>query len=72
MMMGCGGCLVGVGEGVSALSGGGRSVLYPLGSSRNAYVGIAWSRLGWGGWGCRALHVIICEAVTYTDDTGAG
>jgi hypothetical protein len=72
MMAGCGGCLVSVGEGVSALSGGGQSVLYPLGSPRNAYVGIAWSHLGWGSWGCCTLHVIICEVVMYADDTGAG
>jgi hypothetical protein len=46
MIMGCGGCLVGVGKGVSALSGEGQLVLYPLGSSRNVYVRIAWSCLG--------------------------
>jgi hypothetical protein len=50
-----------VGGRVSALSGGGAVglILYPLGSSRNANVGIVWSRLGWGGWGCRTLHVIV-------------
>jgi len=62
---------VNVGEGVSALSGGWWSVLYPLGGSRNAFVGGGSRRVAHRSRRDRSLACDAWEAVTYSDRAGA-